>query len=195
MGLPMDLQVRDTDAIEEERGSKSDMASIEGESQSAWRFRLAVLQHHRTVYRICYGILGDEHEAEDVTQEAFLRYWQLSGEVRGAKAWLITVARNKCLDRLRGSKRIVDADPEIFEQQTDERDPEWHASRDERLSRLNRLVATLPEPQRSLILLFDVEGLSGAECAEALGLNVNQVKVYLHRARRQLRSALEERHD
>ena len=59
-------------------------------------------QHHRAIYRVCYGILRDSHEAEDVTQETFLRYWQLSGEVRGAKAWLITVARNKCLDRLRG---------------------------------------------------------------------------------------------
>lgn len=195
MGLPLDSTVRDTDAIGEEQGSKPDMASREGGGQSVWRFRLAVLQHHRAVYRVCYGILGDAHEAEDVTQEAFLRYWQLSGEVRGPRAWLITVARNRCLDRLRGTRRIVDADPEIFEQQTDERDPEWHASRDEKLARLNRLVAALPEPQRSLILLFDVEGLSGAECAEALGLNVNQVKVYLHRARRQLRSALEERHD
>jgi len=195
MGLPLDLPVRDTDAIEEGQESKPGMAPGEGRGQSALRFRLAVMQHHRLIYRVCYGILGDRHEAEDVTQEAFLRYWQQGDEVRGAKAWLITVARNKCLDRLRSSKRFVDADPEVFEQQTEERDPEWHARREESLSRLQGLINRLPEPQRSLVLLFDVEGLTGAECAEALDLNVNQVKVYLHRARRQLRSALEERHD
>jgi RNA polymerase sigma-70 factor (ECF subfamily) len=92
-------------------------------------------------------------------------------------------------------KRFVDADPEIFEQQVDGHDPEWHAKRDETSSRLQTLINRLAEPQRSLVLLFDVEGLSGAECAAALDLNINQVKVYLHRARRQLRRWLEEHHD
>jgi RNA polymerase sigma-70 factor (ECF subfamily) len=194
MGLPLELPVRDSDALEE--GNKdSDKASGNDKEPSAWRFRLAVAQHHRAIYRVCYGILRDAHEAEDITQETFLRYWQLSGEVRGAKAWLITVARNKCLDRLRGRKRFVDADPEIFEQQVDTHDPEWHAKRDEVSSRLQALINRLSEPQRSLVLLFDVEGLSGAECAAALDLNINQVKVYLHRARRQLRRWLEEQHD
>ena len=194
MVQPLEQLVRDTEA-KQEMGSDSEMEPPPGTSQSAWRFRMAMLQHHRTVYSVCYRILRDAHEAEDVTQEAFLKYWQLSGEVRGAKAWLITVARNKCLDRLRATKRIVDADPEIFEQQADDRDPEWHASQDEIGSKLNQLISELPEPQRSLILLFDVQGMTGAECAEALDLNVNQVKVYLHRARRRLRLALEGRND
>lgn len=195
MGSLQDALLRDSDALGGETGSGPGPAPSDGEAPSAWRFRLAVAKHHRAIYRVCYGILGDEYEAEDVTQETFLRYWQLSGEVRGAKAWLLTVARNRCFDRLRSTKRIVDADPEIFEQQTDDRDPEWHANREESLSRLQGLINRLPEPQRSLVLLFDVEGLTGAECAEALDLNVNQVKVYLHRARRQLRRALEESHD
>ena len=141
------------------------------------------------------GILGDAHEAEDVVQETFLKYWQHSSKVRGAKAWLITVARNKCLDRLRSTKRFVDADPEIFESQTDDRDPEWQSSQDETAARLNELIAELPEPQRSLVVLFDIQGMTGAECAQILNLNVNQVKVYLHRARRRLRHALEGRSD
>ena len=180
--------LRDPHSMEE---MESDMPSPEGPSQSAWRFRMAMLKHHRTVYQVCYGLLGDAHEAEDVTQEAFLRYWQLSSEVRGAKAWLITVARNKCLDRLRSNKRLVDADPEVFERQPEERDPEWHASQSEISSQLKRLIDELPEPQRSLIVLFDIQGMTGAECAQILDLNINQVKVYLHRARRRLRLALE----
>ncbi|HUF71628.1 MAG TPA: RNA polymerase sigma factor [Gammaproteobacteria bacterium] len=171
------------------------MPPADGPSQSAWRFRLAMLQHHRTVFQVCYSLLGDAHEAEDVTQEAFLRYWQLSSEVRGAKAWLITVARNKCFDRLRAGKRLVDVEPEFFEQQAEERDPEWHANQAETSSRLRALIDELPEPQKSLIVLFDIQGMTGAECAEILGLNINQVKVYLHRARRRLRLALEECRD
>ena len=57
---------------------------------------------------------------------------------------------------------------------------------------LFRSVDTLPESHRSLIVLFDVQGVDGATCARILGLNVNQVKVYLHRARRRLREQLEQ---
>jgi RNA polymerase sigma-70 factor, ECF subfamily len=187
MVTPQGQPVQDTDAVED---TGSDMPP-KGQSQSAWRFRLAMLQHHRTVYQVCYGLLRDAAEAEDVTQEAFLRYWQLSAEVRGAKAWLITVARNKCLDRLRSSKRLVHVEPEVFERQPDEHDPEWHASRDETSAHLKQLIDELPEPQKSLIVLFDIQGMTGAECAQILELNINQVKVYLHRARRRLRLALE----
>ena len=194
MGSVADVRVRDTDAIDEAGGDKAPAADGTG-GGSNFRFRMAVARHHRTVYRVCVGILGDEHEAEDVTQETFLRYWQLNGQVRGVKAWLITVARNRCLDRLRSTKRFVDADPEIFEQQTDKRDPEWHTQRNQSASRLQTLISQLPEPQRSLVLMFDVEGMTGKECAEALDLNPNQVKVYLHRARRRLRRALEENHE
>ncbi|MGW8368061.1 MAG: sigma-70 family RNA polymerase sigma factor [Gammaproteobacteria bacterium] len=151
-------------------------------SVSGWRFRLAIAQHHRAVYRLCYGYLRDGHEAEDVTQEAFLKYWQRGSEVQGVKAWLLTVARNACLDRLRTAHRWVDVEPAQLEFETDGRDPEWQANRDESAGRLQALVDRLPEPQRSLVLLFDVEGLTGAECAEVLGLSINQVKVYLHRA-------------
>lgn len=191
MVLLLDQSVRDTDAIDEVE-SKSGKGSEAGPGQSAWRFRAALLQHHRLIYKVCYGLLGDAHEAEDVTQETFLKYWQHSAEVRGAKGWLVTVARNKCLDRLRAVKRFVDGDPETFEMQSDEHTPEWHASRSETASRLDALIAELPEPQRSLVILFDVQGLTGAECAEVLDLNINQVKVYLHRARRRLRQALED---
>jgi RNA polymerase sigma-70 factor, ECF subfamily len=190
MVLPLGKPVHDVDAIRE-TGLESDMGPPEGPNQSAWRFRLAMLKHHRTVYQVCYGILGDAHEAEDVTQEAFLRYWQLASEVRGAKAWLITVARNKCLDRLRSSRRLVEVEPEVLERRPDERDPEWHANQSEMSSRLKQLIDRLPEPQKSLVVLFDIQGMTGAECAEILDLNINQVKVYLHRARKRLRLALE----
>ena len=194
MVLPVEQLVRETNRVEGIEAT-SGSGPKAGKGQSAWRFRTAMLQYHRLVFKVCYGLLGDSHEAEDVTQETFLKYWQLSGEVRGAKGWLVTVARNKCLDRLRANKRFVDGDPEEFDLQSDERTPEWHASRGETASRLDALIAGLPEPQRSLIILFDVQGLTGAECAEVLDLNINQVKVYLHRARRRLRQALEDGSD
>jgi RNA polymerase sigma-70 factor, ECF subfamily len=163
----------------------------QGAKMSAWQFRLAVLQHHRAVYALARALLRGDREAEDVTQEAFMRYWQSHDSITRPREWLLKVARNGCLDVLRKRGRLVtgeDGRPEA----PDERDPAWHFQQRELAARLNRLVDALPEPQRSLIVLFDMQGLDGASCARVLDLSINQVKVYLHRARRRLRRDLEQ---
>jgi RNA polymerase sigma-70 factor (ECF subfamily) len=164
----------------------------DAERMSALAFRVAVLRHHHLVYRVANSLLGDAHEAEDVTQEVFLRYWQHGSGVRATREWLLRVARNACLDRLRRVRETVDADSAEHENLQDRHDPAWHSEQHQLATRLGALLAALPEPQRSLVVLFDVHGLDGASCARILGLNVNQVKVYLHRARRQLRGQLGE---
>jgi RNA polymerase sigma-70 factor (ECF subfamily) len=158
---------------------------------SAMRFRLAVLMHDRAVFRVAAAILRDSREAEDVTQEVFLSYWQHGETVERPREWLLQVARNACLNRLRRSGRIVTKEPEEMPVQADSRDPGWHYEQQALATELRALVDTLPEPQRSLLVMFDMRGMDGATCARVLGLNINQVKVYLHRARRKLREQLE----
>ena len=158
----------------------------------AWRYKLAVLQHHGCVYRAARALLGDAAEAEDVTQEAFIRYWQQGDAVREPRVWLLKVARNACLDRLRKSGRFVSEEDAGVPERPDDRDPAWHYRQNELAAQLQRAIDSLPEPQRSLVVLFDVQGLSGDECARIVGINLNQVKVYLHRARRKLRIRLEQ---
>jgi RNA polymerase sigma-70 factor (ECF subfamily) len=188
---------------------------------SAWQFRLAVMRHHRLVYRVACALLRDPAEAEDVTQEAFLKLWQQGGPVRRPREWLVKVARHLCLDRLRSAHRMrtvgmaaldavsLDADARdagefdsrpldsaslataVLDPAHEERGPAWHVQQSELTQRLRASIAALPEPQRSLVVLFDVHGLDGAACARILGINTNQVKVYLHRARRRLRRELE----
>ena len=165
--------------------------STGGTRVAAWRFRLAVVRYHRVVYRVAYSLLRDPHEAQDAAQETFMRFLEHGGTVRGDREWLLAVARNACLDRLRRGRRTVTVG-EPFEVGAEDRDPAWHAQHDELAAQLRERIAALPEPQRSLVVLFDVQGLDGAACARILGLSVNQVKVYLHRARRRLRRELTE---
>ncbi len=160
---------------------------------AAWRFRLAVLKYDKLVYRFARAMLRDDREAEDVAQEAFLRYWQLGASVQRPREWLLRVVRNACLDRLRRSGRLVSSENEALSEPADDRDPVWHYQREELATQLRGLVGTLPEPQRSLVLLFDMQGIDARGCADILGLSVNQVKVYLHRARKRLRARLEQR--
>ena len=158
---------------------------------SAWRFRLAVLMHDRAVYRVAAALLRDTREAEDVTQEVFLSYWQHGAGVERPREWLLRVARNACLSRFRRSGRVVICDPQDLPEVSDGRDPAWHYEHDELAGELRQLVDTLPEPQRSLLVMFDVQGFDGATCGRVLDLTATQVKVYLHRARRKLREQLE----
>ena len=165
--------------------------SPEGGVLAAWRFRLAVLLHDRTVYRVAAALLKDAREAEDVTQEVFLSYWQHGAAVEKPREWLLRVARNAALGRLRKSGRFVSHEQQELPEPADGRDPAWHYEHNELAGALRKLVDTLPEPQRSLLVMFDVQGHDGETCARVLGLNTNQVKVYLHRARRRLREQLE----
>jgi RNA polymerase sigma-70 factor (ECF subfamily) len=158
---------------------------------AAWRFRLAVLMHDRAVYRLAVGLLRDASEAEDVTQEVFLSYWQHGARVERPREWLLRVARNAAFSRFRKSGRVLSQDPAELPEIGDGHDPAWHYEQHELAGELRKLVDTLPEPQRSLLVMFDVQGYDGATCARVLGLNVNQVKVYLPRARRRLREQLE----
>lgn len=162
-----------------------------GAAMAAWRFRLDVLKYHRLVYRVSLALLRDPDDAEDVTQEAFIRYWQHGDRVQRTREWLLRVARNACLDRLRRAGRWNEATEGSADEVPDERDPAWHYQRRELGERLDSLIGALPEPQRSLVVLFDVHGLDGGACARILDLSLNQVKVYLHRARRRLRLQLE----
>lgn len=162
----------------------------EGDSSiSAMSFSLTVVRHYRPVYRMAAALLNDASEAEDVTQETFTRYWQHGNSITAPGRWLMRVARNACLDRLRKAGRFIDGTqaPEA----ADSRDPDWHYQQSTLAARLRRELDRLPEPQRSLVYLFDVQGHSGRACAEILDLSESQVKVYLHRARRRLRVNME----
>ncbi len=158
---------------------------------SQWRFKLAVHRHHKVVYQMATGLLGDPSEAEDVTQDTFTQYWQKGADVEQAKAWLLRVARNNCLDRLRRSARVDYREHDELPMQTDNRDAPWRLQKDEASFRLHAEIAKLAEPQRSLIILFSLRGMNGQDCARILGISTNQVKVYLHRAKAKLREQLE----
>jgi RNA polymerase sigma-70 factor (ECF subfamily) len=172
-------------------GLSAKPAAATAEPVSDWKYRVVVLRHYRPVYAYAAAMLKNPVDAEDVTQEAFERYWRLGAGVKSPRQWLIRVTRNLCLDRLRVAGRVVAYPDEEAIVDPSGRDPEWHYSQAQLSDELEQLIDGLPEPQRSLIVLFDLQGMTGMECADMLGININQVKVYLHRARRRLREQLE----
>ena len=135
------------------------------------------------VYRFIVKNLRHEEDARDVVQTAFEKLWRNREEVDAAKSksYLFTVAYNQMIDHLRKVKRVYLKD----EFREDVRVQNKHM--DNVRAILNEALARLSETQRSLVMLKDYEGYSYEEIGKIMNLNESQVKVYLHRARLQLK--------
>ena len=141
-------------------------------------FNLLVLRHQGAVFNVCLRLLRDVAAAEDATQDAFVRAWTGAHSFRGGsvRAWLFKIATNRAYDLLRVRARRPAA---VLEADARDLEPVWPSQ-----------VAELPEDQRTVVLLADVQGCSYDEVAAATGSALGTVKSRLSRARARLRQAL-----
>lgn len=141
----------------------------------------------------CYA-LGSREEAEDVAQDVFIRLWDHWAELdqENVTGWIIRVARNACLDRLRQRQtraallheHLGDREP------CTEPEPEAGGNHAALRRQIEAAIRELDEPYRSIVILREIDEHSYEAIASALTMPLNTVKVYLHRARRMLRERL-----
>jgi RNA polymerase sigma-70 factor (ECF subfamily) len=145
-----------------------------------------VTKHADNVYRFIVKNLRHEEDARDVVQTAYEKLWRNREDVENekSKSYLFTIAYNAMIDHLRKVKRIYLK--EDFREDAQVINKPAHNAK----AVLQEALARLSETQRSLIMLKDYEGYSYEEIGQITGLNSSQVKVYLHRARIQLKDYL-----
>lgn len=145
-----------------------------------------VTQHADNVYRFIVKNLRHEEDARDVVQTAYEKLWRNRADVESekSKSYLFTIAYNAMIDHLRKVKRI--SLKEDFRDDVQIVHKPMHNAK----AVLQQALARLSETQRSLVMLKDYEGYSYEEIGQITGLNSSQVKVYLHRARIQLKDYL-----
>lgn len=157
------------------------------------------------IYRLALKLVGDPVEAEEVLQETFISACQHVQRFEGRSnlaTWLYRIATNASLMRLRRRRLEVISIEDPIELESGEVtprqlvgwgwDPEAHVLNEELRQVMDTAIARLPETLRAAFVLRDIEGLSTAETAEALGISESAAKVRLHRARLQLREELAE---
>lgn len=141
-------------------------------------------RHKALVLRTAWRMLGNLADAEDATQEIFLKLHGLKEEP--ATAWIYRVTVNHCLDRIR--RRKPEADVTVLEvMPARERDPEQALELKQKQERLARMIARLPERERACLVLRDLEGLSGAQVAAILDCSEETVRTAIFRAKEKLR--------
>ena len=157
-----------------------------------------VQQHARLVYRIAYAVLRRHHDAEDATQETFVRVLRYSRKLAGVedhKTWLARIAWRVAVDRNRqqGRKREIPLDdpekplPEVASSDA-AADDALHGAQVSDV--LERMIAALPEKLRQPLILSTIEEMSPREVAATLGINEAAVRSRVFRARQILREKL-----
>ncbi len=157
-----------------------------------------VEEHSPRVYRLAYRLTGNRHDAEDLTQDVFVRVFRSLDKYEPGNfpGWLHRITTNLFLDRARRSSRIrMDRFGEGAEDRliSSEVEPESAVHDANFDPDVERALATLSQDFRVAVVLCDVEGLSYEEIADVLGVKIGTVRSRIHRGRSQLRTALAHR--
>ncbi len=166
-------------------------------------FEILIRRHNQRLYRVARSILGSDAEAEDVMQEAYVRAYEHLGQFEGRarfSTWLTRIAVHEALARARHSVRLEPFEPagerierEVLESMSNGSDPEREALGREVKVLLELAVDALPAAYRAVFVMREIEEMSTAETAGALGVSEDVVKTRLLRARAMLREDLYQR--
>ena len=160
-------------------------------------FEILMRRYNQRLFRVARSILTDATEAEDVMQEAYLRAFRELATFRGEAlfaTWLTRIACHEAMARARKRWRLVPTSSgEPPDPPAETPGPEQDVENRELQALLRTAIELLPDTLRAVFCLREVEGLSTEQAAEALGLTAENVRVRLHRAKRNLRQTLDER--
>lgn len=162
----------------------------EGDSDA---FGELVGRYARAAYAVAISVTGRHEDAEDAAQESFLVALQRLEECRRPdrfSAWLMTIVRNRSRNLVR-REVLRDTDPIPVTAGSKGPNPETETEQSELRARLKGALAQLPDVQREIVLLHDLEGWKHREIAERLSLPSGTVRSHLHFARKALRAVLD----
>jgi RNA polymerase sigma factor (sigma-70 family) len=157
-------------------------------------FEDRVLPTKNKLFRFAFRLLGSSEEAKDVVQEVMIKVWngrEQMDAIDNMEAWCMRITKNLSLDRLRSKQRRTTGPmQEGFEVRLDSLTPYERTEIHESMQRVNELIQALPEKQRQVMHLRDIEGYTYNEICEMLELDMSQVKINLFRARNFVRERL-----
>jgi RNA polymerase sigma-70 factor (ECF subfamily) len=181
-------------------------------TKEARYFKSLVGRYQHRVYNVAFRILGNAHESEEVVQDTFLKVLQNLEKFHGRStfaAWLFTISHNLCVDLLRNRKRkgsyqMVSFDPQssheedavevnlnVVSQIADtEPGPAHRVDHLEEQATIAASLEKLPESQRAVLVLHDIEGFSYQEISEMVGVSIGTVRSRLHYGRLKMRELL-----
>jgi RNA polymerase sigma-70 factor (ECF subfamily) len=148
------------------------------------------------LFRLARRILN-ETDAEDIVQDVFYKLWLRKGEIgkfKSLDAFAMVMTRNLCLDRIK-LKSFRNEGLAEWNEPVDEKNPERTTELKNDVEMVHRVMRSLPEQQRTILQMRDIEEMEFDEIGEVMDMNVNAVRVNLSRARKSVRDQLKKMHN
>ncbi len=160
------------------------------------QFRKVVKEYQDQVYSFSRHFLGSSEDAQDVTQQVLIKLWENFDKLDNKQigGWIMRVTRNACIDvyRQRKTRNVVYETEKtissLFGASDDMTDSV--VQQNEMKSKIDAAIDELRDPQKTILILREIQGMSYDEISEALEIPLNTVKVYLHRGRQAMRLTL-----
>lgn len=155
-------------------------------------FKNKVLPVKNKLYRLAYRLMNSQADAEDVVQEVFLKLWSRKeklNEYRSMEAFAMVMTKNLCFDKLKlKSRNQQELNEDKIELNSE--NLETHLEMKNTVSKIHEIIQELPEQQKLVIQLRDIEQCDFDEIAEITDMNLNTIRVTLSRARKKVRDTL-----
>jgi len=154
-------------------------------------YRRLVERYQQPVFRFAYNMIGDRHDAEDITQEVFVACFDKLRSYQPQRSsvltWLLTIARNRCINQWKRNRPVTIGEPIVL---VDAQCPTSDALKREFWEELDAALVALPLEQRAVFILAEIEQLAYSEIAKIENATLGTVKSRLHRAKQRLRGLL-----
>ena len=157
-------------------------------------FELTMWPHMRAAYNLARWLVRNDHDAEDIVQESFLKAYKSQDTFRGseARSWMLSIVRNTAMDYMRRNKTgaATSLEDQLREPEDQAPDPERSLLEQSRRQQVRGAIARLADEFREVVVLREIEGLSYKEIAGVLGIPMGTVMSRLSRARNLLLAEL-----
>lgn len=159
-------------------------------------FLSQVVPVRQKLYRFAFRLLGNEEDAQDITQDALMKVWAMQEkmmELQNLEAWCMRITRNLALDKIKSRKyRMADDLDRAGEVvASPQKTPHAAMEQNDVMQKVRAAIQSLPEKYRTVMELRDIDGLAYQEIADIMNMELNDVKVNLHRARKTVREKLQ----
>lgn len=160
---------------------------------TAEEFKSRLLPAKNKMFRFAYSLLSNRQEAEDAVQEVYLKMWKMRSEIekyKSTEALMMTITKNLCLDKIKMKKnKAISLDASINPHSSV--DPQLYTEQADLVNKVKQVIQKLPEQQKVIVHLRDVEGCDFEEIMNITGQELNYVRVNLSRGRKKIRETIQ----
>ena len=156
-------------------------------------FKRSVLPVKNKLFRFALRIVGNTEDAEDIVQEVFIKVWNKRNEMQqfmNIEAWCMKLVKNQSLDRIKSGHFKTFLHKETKDVESGEHSPHGQSELKDTIKIVHDCISGLPQKQKQVIQLRDIEGYAYQEIADIMEIDLNQVKVNLFRARKAIREKI-----